>query len=118
MIAFGAGHAGSNGRQHQNAFESFTEYENPDVEERDCWARVGTHRVGGTPRGDSLPDQYRDHEKRGRDDAGAQSGLHLPLDFITWAMPLLPFGCYFLAAICTRIFAFKGEHLHLCMVGI
>jgi hypothetical protein len=35
------------------------------------------------------------------------------LDFITCAMPLLPVDCYFLAAICTRIFASEGEHLPL-----
>jgi len=70
-------HACSNRSQHQNAFESFPENENADVEERDRRTGIGTHRIGCAVRGRALPNQHSSDKKPGHDDADAQNRLHL-----------------------------------------
>src|SRR4029077_14485824 len=82
------------------AFQSFTENENADVEERDGRARVRPHRVWRAVCAESLPNQHRDQKKRRYDNADAQSRLHLRLKFITGTRSLLPIDCFFLAAAC------------------
>ena len=76
MAALGSGHARGDRGQHQNAFESFAEDENSDVEKRDCRAGVRPRWVRRAMRRDSLPDQHRNDEKGSYNDADAQSGLH------------------------------------------
>ena len=78
MAAFDASHARRDRSQYENAFKPFAEDENTDVEECNRLARIGPHRIGRAMRRDSLPDQHRDHEKSGGNDADAQCGFHLP----------------------------------------
>src|SRR6266404_685979 len=102
MHAFGASHTGGDGSQDENAFQSFTENENADVEERHGWARVRAHRIWCAVCAKSLPNEHGDHKKRRYDNADAHSRLHLRLKFITGTRLLLPIDCFFLAAACWR----------------
>src|SRR5438105_5224549 len=58
------GHAGGDGSEDKNAFESFAEKEEPNIEGRDGGGGMRLQRIGWTVGGDPLPDKNRDHEKR------------------------------------------------------
>jgi hypothetical protein len=79
MEAFHTGHARSDRREHQNAFQSFAKNENADVEKRHSRAGVGAGRIGRAVRSNSLPDQHGGDEKRGCNHADTQSKLHFAL---------------------------------------
>ena len=79
MHAFGPRHTRGDGSEDENAFQSLSEDENADIEERDCRARVRARRIRRTVCRDPLPNQHRGHKKRGNDNADAQSRLHFAL---------------------------------------
>jgi hypothetical protein len=58
------GHACCDRGDHKDAFESFAEYKNPNVHERDRRARVQLRRIWRAMRGYTLPDNHRDQENR------------------------------------------------------
>jgi len=68
------GHACCDRGNHKDAFESFAEYKNPNVHERDRRARVHPRRVWRAMRGNALPDNHRDQEDRSGKNANAISG--------------------------------------------
>jgi hypothetical protein len=69
------GHACCDRGNHKDAFESFAEYKNPNVHERDRRARVHPRRVWRAMRGNALPDNHRDQEDRSGKNANAISGV-------------------------------------------
>ena len=79
MHASGPRHTRGDGSQDENAFQSLSEDENADIEKRDRLTRVGSHRIRRPVCGHPLPNQHRGHEKRGNDNADAQSRLHFAL---------------------------------------
>jgi len=76
MKTLRASHTRSDSGQHENAFQSFSKNENADVEERYGRAGVGPRRIRRAMCSDALPDQHRDHKKRGCDGTDAQNDLH------------------------------------------
>jgi len=69
-----SGHARCDSGNHKNAFESFAEYKNPNVHERDGWARVRLRGVWRTVRGKALPDNHRDQESHGGKNTNSKRG--------------------------------------------
>ena len=53
----GACHARGNRGQDQDTFKAFAKNEDSDIEERDRWASVWTHWIGGAVFGEALPNQ-------------------------------------------------------------
>src|ERR1700758_3737531 len=51
---------GSDCREHQNGFQSLSENQNSDIEDRDRLIPVSLGRIGGTMGSDSLPDENGD----------------------------------------------------------
>jgi len=68
------GHARCDRGDHKDAFESFAEYQNPNVHERDGWARVHPRRVWRPIRGDTLPDNHHYQENRGSKNTNTKKG--------------------------------------------
>src|SRR5438046_5410541 len=119
MRALCAGHAGGNRGEYQNAFQSFAENENADIEKRNRRARVRLGRIRRAVRGDSLPDHHPHDRDRGRENADpkndapralalAQSSRTHDEKLSTVVNRLLPVGCVFLAAICTASLALSS----------
>ena len=56
-------HAGGDGSEDKNAFESFAENENTDIERGNGGSGVSLQRIGRTVGGDPLPDESGNDEE-------------------------------------------------------
>ncbi len=74
MRLFRAGHARGDRCQNENAFQSFAEDEDANIEKRHRWARVWLHRIGCPMHSNPLPDDHRDHENRGGENSDDKNG--------------------------------------------
>ena len=74
MHLIAPGHARCDRGNYKDAFESFAEYKNPNVHERDGWGRVQLRRVWRAMRGNALPDDHRDQENRGGKNTNSKRG--------------------------------------------
>src|SRR5438874_13774084 len=100
MAAFGAGHAGCDGGQYQNAFQSLTEDKNPNIQKRHSRASVGPCGIRRAVCSNSLPRKHCEHAKRSSDYADAQGWPDFGVNSITSPSRLLLIDCSFLAAGC------------------
>ena len=73
-----ADHARGNGSENQDAFKALTENEHADIEKRNRWTGVRSHRVRRPMSGDSLPDQNPDHGKNGERNEDLQNEAKVP----------------------------------------
>src|SRR5438094_9176678 len=66
IIAPRTSHAGGDGSENENAFESLAEYENTDIERGASGGSVRLQRIGRTVGSDPLPDENRDDKECGK----------------------------------------------------
>ena len=74
MRLFTSGHARRDRCQHQDAFETFAEDENADIQKRDGRTRVRLRWVRRAMGREPLPYDHRDHANRGHQDADPKGG--------------------------------------------
>src|SRR6266487_4456783 len=93
--AFLSGHARSDGGEHQDAFQSFAEYENTNIQKRDRGSCVRLRRIRRAMRRDALPRDHAYDANRSCESSDAQSKLHETSEAITSISRMLPVGCFF-----------------------
>ena len=101
MRPFCTRHARGDRGQYEDAFKSFPENENADVQKRDGRAGVRLRRIGRAMRGDTLPEDHRQHDDSRGKNTDAQSRFHYQKVITSLRQPL-PLGCAFLAADCAE----------------
>jgi hypothetical protein len=102
MRPFRARHARGDRGEYEDAFKSFAENENADVQKRDGRTGVRLRRVGRAMRGDALPEDHREHDDRRGKNTDAQRRFHYQKVITSLRRPL-PLGCAFLAAGCAGL---------------